>query len=247
LDDELAVHVADGPDGAVVALSGPLSLRTIPQINGGLGKTLVNQGCVLVDLSGLRLEWEPGITVFASVLSYAGGWPSARMVLFGADRELAAALHRSGVTQGVPLTGDLPTASGRVHHRPERVRRHRDLPPEPTAPRAARALIRQACVDWEVPVHTENVAALVVSELAANAVGHAGTTLRAGVELRGEALRVTVSDLRPDVPIRLLPGDPGHPPRCFGLHVVAALAREWGVTEQPDTKTVWAQLPLSDP
>jgi hypothetical protein len=38
LDEELAVRVADGPDGAVVALRGPLSPRTIPQISGGLGR-----------------------------------------------------------------------------------------------------------------------------------------------------------------------------------------------------------------
>ena len=37
--------------------------------------------------------------MFASVLSYAGGWPDARMVLFGADGELAGALDRSGITQ----------------------------------------------------------------------------------------------------------------------------------------------------
>jgi hypothetical protein len=27
---------------------------------------------------------------------------------------------------------------------------------------------------------------------------------------------------------------------------VSAFARNWGVTEEPDAKTVWAQLPLSD-
>jgi anti-sigma regulatory factor (Ser/Thr protein kinase) len=212
---------------------------------------LVNQGCVLVDLSDLRLEWEPGIAVFATVLGYAGGWPAARMVLFGADRDLAAALHHSRVTQGVPLAADLQAASQRVHHRPERVRRHRDLPPQPAAPREARALVRRACVDWEVPIQTENAAAMVVSELATNAVEHAGTPLRACVELSGKALAVRVSDLRPDLPLHLVPGDadlssPDRAPRLFGLHVVSALARTWGVTEQLDAKTVWAQLPLPD-
>jgi hypothetical protein len=61
-----------------------------------------------VDLSGLRLEWEPGVAVFGTVLGYAGGWPGARMVLFGADGELATALARSRVAQAVPLVADLP-------------------------------------------------------------------------------------------------------------------------------------------
>jgi anti-sigma regulatory factor (Ser/Thr protein kinase) len=251
LDEELAVCVADGPDGAVVALRGPLSPRTIPQISGGLGKALVNRGCVLVDLSGLRLEWEPGVTVFATVLGYAGGWPTVRMVLFGADREMAAALHRSQVTHSVPLAADLLAALQRVQRRPERVRRYRDLPPEPTAPGAARALVCQACVDWELSSETEKAAALVVSELATNAAVHADTPLRVRVELTGDVLWVSVRDLRPDLPLRLFSrlsnrAVPGRAPRHFGLHVVSALARDWGVIEQPAAKTVWAQLPLSD-
>src|SRR3954447_6189246 len=133
LDEYVAVEVADGPNCAVVTLAGSLSLCTIPEINGAVGKALVNRGCVVVDLSGLRLKWEPGVTMFASVVGYAGGWPAARMVLFGAERELAAALDRSRVTQTVPLAADLQAALQRVRRRPERVRRFRDLPPEPTA------------------------------------------------------------------------------------------------------------------
>jgi hypothetical protein len=216
-----------------------------------LGKALVNRACVLVDLSGLRLEWEPGITVFASVLGYAGGWPTARMVLLGADPALAAALHRSRVTRTVPLATDLLAALQRVQRRPARVRRHRDLPAEPTAPRAARALVRQACLDWGIPADTADAAVLVVSELATNAVVHAETPVRVSVELTDKALSVTVSDLCPELPLRLfprsrnLPVGPNRKPR-FGLHLVSAFARTWGVTEQPDAKTVWAQLPLAD-
>jgi anti-sigma regulatory factor (Ser/Thr protein kinase) len=249
VDEELAVEVVNSPDCAVVTLSGPLSLRTVPRITGGLGKALVDRGRVLVNLTDLRLEWTPAVNVFATVLGYAGGWPAARMVLFGADHELAAALARSLVTRTVPLAVDLDAASQRVQSRPERVRRHLDLPPEPTAPRTARALVRQACADWEIPLQTENAAALVVAELAANAVVHAGTPLHTRVELADEDLRVSVSDLRPDLPVRLIPrirdltGDPNRTPRHLGLHVVSALTRSWGVVQQLDTKTVWAQLP----
>jgi anti-sigma regulatory factor (Ser/Thr protein kinase) len=249
VDEELAVKVVDGRDNAVVTLAGPLALRTIPQLNGALGQALVDRGCVLVDVAGLRLEWEPGVAVFATVLEYAGGWPGARMVLFGADLELAAALQRSQITQAVPLAVDLQAASRRVDQRPARVCRHWDLPAEPTAPGAARALVRRACVDWEIPIETENAAALVVSELAFNAVVHAGTSIRVIVELTDEALSVRVRDLRPDLPPRAGPRSPNlaaspDRTRSLGLRVVSALARSWGVAEQPDAKTVWAQLPL---
>jgi anti-sigma regulatory factor (Ser/Thr protein kinase) len=56
--------------------------------------------------------------------------------------------------------------------------RCKDLPSEPTAPRVARALVRQACVDWDIPVQMENAAALVVSELTLNAVVYAAARAR---------------------------------------------------------------------
>ena len=249
LDEHLAVQVAEGSDCTVVTLSGPLSLRTVPQLTGELGKALGTRGCVVVDLTSLRLGWEPGVAVFADVLRHAGGWPGARMVLFGADGELTAALDRAQVTPTVPLAADLRAASQRVQRRPERVRRHRDLPPDPTAPRAARTLIRQACIDWAIPLTTENAAALVVSELATNAVVHTGTTLGVRVDLIGETVSVSVRDLRPDLSLRLFSRDaglaasPGHVPHVSGLQVVSAIARTWGVIERPDAKIVWAQLP----
>jgi hypothetical protein len=224
-------------------LSGSLSLCTVPQIDRGLKKALVNRGCVVVDLTSLRLNWKPGVAVFATVLDWAGGWPAAGMVLFGADRELAAALDRSQVTQTLPLVADLPAALQRVHGRPARVRRCQDLLPEATAPRSARALVRQACRDWDIPIQTESAAALVVSELALNAAVHAATPLRVRVELTDQALSISVRDLRPDLPLRLIPRS--RAPRLLGLHVVSALASDWGVTGHPDAKIAWAQFPLS--
>src|SRR4029079_18400215 len=66
MDEELAVEVAEGWDCAVVTLSGPLSLCTVPQTKVAVGKALASQGCVVVDLSSLRLKWEPGVNVFAT-------------------------------------------------------------------------------------------------------------------------------------------------------------------------------------
>ena len=113
-------------------------------------------------------------------------------------------------------------------------------------------MVHHACIDWEIPIETENAAALVVSELATNAVVHAETPLRAGVELSGEVLSSASATCVPTCRYASSPAaagspcSPGRVPRHFGLHVVSALARNWGVTERPDAKTVWAQLPLSN-
>jgi hypothetical protein len=62
------------------------------------------------------------------------------------------------------------------------------------------------------------------------------------VDLTDNTLSVSVRDLRPDRPLRLIPH--GHPPRLLGLHVVSTLAPAWGVTVHPDAKIAWARLPL---
>jgi hypothetical protein len=243
LDEELAVEVVDGWDCTMVTLSGPLSLCTVPQIKVAVGKALISQGRVVVDLSGLRLEWEPGVNVFATSLEHAGGWPDARLVLFGADDELARALDRSQVTRTVPLLADRLAALQGVHRQPERVRRYLDLRPEMSAPRAARALVRQACRDWDIPIETENAAALVVSELTRNAVVHAATPLRVRVEVTDETLSISVRDLRPDLPLRLIPST--HARRLLGLHVVSTLASDWGVTDHADAQDRLGAVPTA--
>jgi anti-sigma regulatory factor (Ser/Thr protein kinase) len=85
-------------------------------------------------------------------------------------------------------------------------------------------------------------AQLVVSELATNAVIHAGTPFSVAVRSDGSAVRIAVQDwssLQPvmrDVDPIALAGR--------GLRLIAAVSRSWGVEYGPDGKTVWAELPL---
>jgi hypothetical protein len=65
---------------------------------------LLNHGRrVMVDLSRLQVGWIPALQVFPTVLASAGGWPSARLVLFGANQQMATSLHRVRVPTTVPL------------------------------------------------------------------------------------------------------------------------------------------------
>ena len=246
------VETRNDPDLAVVAVSGPLTSHTLPEINGGLGKALIERRCIVVDVSGLWLMWDPGITVFSTVLTYAGGWPTVRMALFAASDEVAAALRWSRVTETVPLAVDLEAAQRRVQRRPDLVRRYQDLPPELSTSRAAQAMVTEACADWRIPRATANAAIMVVTELVVNAVTHANTAIRVVVELTDKALAVSVQDLRPDRPARLGPSGPDDPPgsggtATLGLQMVSALAHSWGVMERPDAKIVWARLLLAKP
>jgi anti-sigma regulatory factor (Ser/Thr protein kinase) len=115
------------------------------------------------------------------------------------------------------------------------------LPADPTAPGRARALLRQAAAEWGVDEEPMHDAAMIVTELVANAVDHAHTPSTLILGLDGRGLSVAVRDGNPGQGPRPRPVDPTAR-RGRGLQMVGALAASWGVTVHPDGKTVWAVL-----
>ncbi|MEU4351679.1 ATP-binding protein [Streptomyces sp. NPDC023838] len=113
--------------------------------------------------------------------------------------------------------------------------------------RLARVLSLGQLDAWGVPHGSEasDAAALVVAELAANAVLH-GRVPGRDFELRlvlGTVLRIEVTDTRTEgLPRR--PEVAGDAEGGRGLLLVEALAKAWGVDERPPGKTVWAELDL---
>jgi len=242
----LAVKVVREQEPCVVALRGELSLRTVGSVTKTLSKLLLNHGRVMVDLSGLRVGWTPALQVFPTALASAGGWPSARLVLFGANQQMATLLHRVRVPTTVPLAEDTRDARAQLNRRPSRVTRSYELANDPSSPRRARSLVRDACSDWNLTA-VAGKASLVASELVTNAVQHATTScwLRIAADERG--LHLAVRDLRPGrVPPLRSPGDVGAAGigGISGLHVVAFMSKRWGVTPLSDGKSVWAVLPI---
>ncbi|MEW2293784.1 ATP-binding protein [Streptomyces sp. NPDC006743] len=124
--------------------------------------------------------------------------------------------------------------------------------------RLARRLTAHQLDDWGWPYDTEanRTAALLVAELAANAVQHGGVRgrdfrLRLTLHPAGPvpALRIEVTDPRPE---RRPPGPGTLPPPSpdaefgRGLLRVEALASHWGtVCADPYTKTVWCETVLA--
>jgi anti-sigma regulatory factor (Ser/Thr protein kinase) len=115
------------------------------------------------------------------------------------------------------------------------------LPDDPTAPRRARELLQQAAVAWDLDDEIRHDAAMVVTELVANAVDHARTPSVVTLAHDGRSLSVSVRDGNGEQAPRPRPVDPTAP-RGRGLQMVEALAASWGVTAHPDGKTVWAVL-----
>jgi anti-sigma regulatory factor (Ser/Thr protein kinase) len=123
------------------------------------------------------------------------------------------------------------------------------LAPEPTAAAHARSFVRETLRDWDVALlaSAADDVVLLTSELAANAMQHAGTSLEIGCRLVSDAVEVTVTDRHPS---RMLPDEPRPPAqdqfaeRGRGLTLPSALASSWGVTYTGSAKTVWFRIAL---
>jgi hypothetical protein len=84
------------------------------------------------------------------------------------------------------------------------------------------------------------VAALVVSELASNAVAHTRTPFAVTVSPLGAGVRVSVRDGSASMPTRKTSGSADLSGR--GLLIVEGTSHSWGVTPNRKGKVVWAEL-----
>ncbi|MCZ2816792.1 ATP-binding protein [Modestobacter sp. VKM Ac-2984] len=115
-----------------------------------------------------------------------------------------------------------------------------DLPSRASSVPLARRLVRDVLHTWHAPQDRED-AELLVTELVANVVDHAGgdvLTLELG--LAGAWLRIGVVDgsaVMPVVRALSLTEERGR-----GMRLVAAIADRWGAEEHPDGKRVWFEL-----
>jgi anti-sigma regulatory factor (Ser/Thr protein kinase)/anti-anti-sigma regulatory factor len=246
LPDGLMIDVRQKADHVVLRLAGRLSLRTVPRAREITVKSLLNSGRVVINVSGLRSSEAAFVAVFPAALAACGGWPSARLVLFGARAPLRSMLVSARITETVPLAADLASAVALLEERPPQVRRHLDLPAHYTAPSAARRLVREACDTWLLSSAVREITELVVTELVTNAVEHAYSSSQLILTLTRSALRVSVRDYCPAPIPRPRPIDI-NALRGRGLHLVTCLADTWRVEPQPDGKTIWVSLPLDPP
>ena len=117
-----------------------------------------------------------------------------------------------------------------------------ELAAAPSSVRTARAVVTRALAAWP---HLQDTAALLVTELATNAVLHARTTFLVELRIGPDAVRISVSDTSPVAPQRKLHRVEAGTGRGLGL--VALLSSDHGCDRRTDgtwSKTVWCELPL---
>ena len=121
------------------------------------------------------------------------------------------------------------------------MRTSRNFPSEPDSTRAARRFVLQAV--GNAPSALRDAIAVMVGELAMNAVEHARTPFKVTIELAGGTLRVEVTDSDDNRP-QAGPMPPPGSLRGRGLPIVDSLADDWGViASRPGPgKEIWFQI-----
>ncbi|NKY13050.1 ATP-binding protein [Streptomyces somaliensis DSM 40738] len=120
----------------------------------------------------------------------------------------------------------------------------------PRGARLARRLVSHRLHDWGHPYATpvNDRLTLITAELGANAVRHGrvpGRDFHVRLTLAGGTFRIEVSDTRAEEHPPLAPPAPEPLSESGrGLHLVGALADDWGVAARTAApgKTVWAEL-----
>jgi anti-sigma regulatory factor (Ser/Thr protein kinase) len=116
-----------------------------------------------------------------------------------------------------------------------------ELPPVPASAGAARRFVADVLGESHPLIDT---ALLLVSELASNAILHAGSALVVCLRVTDRHLRIEVSDGDPRRPMLKQYDDDAVTGR--GLHIVDAMADRWGVAEIEGGKAVWFELTFPD-
>jgi hypothetical protein len=240
----LRLDVFAGDQALVVRPVGALTWETYPALRDGLLKCATQEpAAVVVDLDSMSAD-PSTLTVFSTVCLRITDWPGIPLVLASARQPLRACLDASSVPHFVPTHRSVAAALESLRIPPPRRRRQVTLPDDATCIGHARRVVQQTCDDWRINQITVE-ATQVVSELAENALVHAGSARWLRLELRGRTLTVAVTDPEPREP-RLRPTDQ-RKAGGRGLVLVAALSRAWGSTPQPQGgKTVWAVLTITD-
>ena len=121
-----------------------------------------------------------------------------------------------------------------------------DFAAEPSAPRATRRFVHDVLRQWgQADEELVSDAAFVASELATNAVVHAGTPFSVSIRVlpAEQLIRLSVRDARP---VMSTVEDLSWGARTsWGLSLVADLASCWGVETTSDAKVVWAEFALA--
>jgi|tagenome__1003787_1003787.scaffolds.fasta_scaffold20888764_2 anti-sigma regulatory factor (Ser/Thr protein kinase) len=225
----------------VLSVSGPLSAVAVPAREAVLAQWVRCPPAVLCDLSEVRGLLETGaVDVLASLGAQVRQWPGIPIGLVCPQPDLRNRLTAAPEARHLLIGRTCPAVLHELRDRAAADTWRVSLTAQPQAPRAARELVAAACAEWGCS-HLVPTATLVASELATNAVVHAGTELEVSISRCGPQIRVAVRDHSDQAPTPLVVEPDA--PTGRGMLLVEALSTSWGVLLTRGGKVVWAVLP----
>ena|GEM_PF-1060454 len=230
LDDGIAsMLVEQAADGTLhVELRGELDIVSVKALQPEIAAALAfHSSLVVVDAAALTYVDSSGLAVLLRLASR-----QASLEIRHASDILCQIIRAAGLATRFQLASK-PLSEHR-----------RTFPAELLSVRESRSFVLEALSDVEGPV--SEMAAVLVAELAANAVLHAKSTYDVAVLVTGGAVRVEVTDEGAGTPRLLEPERDSTKGR--GLLIVDGLAWRWGVQPRAgvDAKTVWFELQRPD-
>ena len=225
---------------ALLRVSGVLDTYTSDALRHAIARSLSMQPeALLIDVRALEVGDPIALAAVDDMVARTAQWPAVPIVLCGAGQRTADALTSSAEYAAMSTAPSVEQALRDTADEPEPRRIRIRLRPVPDACRQVRQLIDHAFTSWQRREVTA-VAALVATELVANVVRHAHTTMEFTVRLRDGRVCMSVRDGSRRLPRAAQPGVSDAGGR--GLRLVRELTDSWGVLPVSDGKVVWTQF-----
>lgn len=233
---QLVCRPEEGLPVGILRVTGDLDPVTSDALRRAVARLLALQPvAVLVDVGGMVVREASALQVLDEVACETAEWPDVPIVLCGGDPAIVAGLSCPSI--GHADSCEAALTAMRKETGPPRIRAR--LRPVPDACRQARQLVHQACTAWHRR-EAAATAALIATELVANVVRHAHTTMEFTMALRDGRMCLAVRDGSRRLPYPAEPTLQDSGGR--GLRLVRDLTESWGVLPVSDGKVVWTHL-----
>jgi CheY-like chemotaxis protein len=225
---------------AVLRVAGVLDAVTGPALCRAVRRCLSTQpDAVVIDVSALRIDASHTLDELTSVARQNAEWPAVPIVLCAAQGDTADRLRHAPTHPTLVMADSCAEALARAGTGPQPRRVRVRLRPAPGACRQVRTIVTRSFAAW----HFGNLAAtaaLIATELVANVVRHAHTSMEFSMALRNGRISLAVRDGSTRLPQPAEPGTSQAGGR--GLCLVRDLTEAWGVLPLSDGKVVWTTL-----
>lgn len=243
----LRCHVRHSSLIGLIEVTGVLRLDTLPRLREAVLKVLAEgPEAIVLDLGGIEaVEDELSLLVFSTLGRLVRDRIESELVLAVPNIPLRAALHRVSSPVVVQVFATRAEAWLVAEQGAARRRVYERLPASPHSPQSARRIVGEVCARWHLGSELRERAQMVVTELVANAIQHAGSGVELTITVRRHVLRVEVGD--DDQTFPYPPESPSDPLGGHGLRLVDQLASHWGSKPTTRGKIIWADLVIRKP